>query len=44
MTYIDIWRERIAASDEPDEMFREAFAWLVSYEMDPVIAWRLLNG
>tara|TARA_R110000765_G_scaffold211103_1_gene316212 strand:- start:327 stop:452 length:126 start_codon:yes stop_codon:yes gene_type:complete len=41
MTYIDVWRERIAAGEATAQ---EAFDWLCYHDMDEIKAWYLLNG
>jgi len=40
MTYLEIWRQRIA---ENDATIDEAFIWLTNHGMDQYIAWDGLN-
>ncbi len=41
MTYVEIWKDRIAKGEATIE---EAYAWLTRNFMDDFVAWDLLNG
>jgi hypothetical protein len=41
MTYIEIWRQRIAGGTAT---IQEAFEWLCGHGMNPIFAWERLHG
>jgi|TARA_R110000824_G_scaffold79241_2_gene199698 hypothetical protein len=41
MTYIEIWRERIAAGEATQQ---QATVWLLAHGMNPIKIWMALNG
>jgi len=41
MTYVEIWRERIAAGEATRQ---EAYEWLLQYDVNPAKAWEMLDG